>query len=150
MSRNRDRETQGKVEEERIPIVEEQLNVGKQEVSRGGARVRSSVSETPVNEQVNLREERVEVERRPVDQPVSQAEGESMMQEREVAMSATGEEATVDKEARVNEEVVVRKTAQERNENVQDTVRRTEVDVDEDRSNRDRSAMGFGRDNDQG
>jgi hypothetical protein len=54
------------VAEERIPIVEEELKVGKREVERGGARVRSYVRETPVSEQVNLREEHVSVERRPV------------------------------------------------------------------------------------
>lgn len=41
------------VAEERIPIVEEELRVGKREVERGGARVRSYVTETPVSEQVN-------------------------------------------------------------------------------------------------
>ncbi|HEX8062397.1 MAG TPA: DUF2382 domain-containing protein [Allosphingosinicella sp.] len=60
--------------EERIPIVEEELRVGKREVERGGARVRSYVTETPVSEQVNLREEHVSVERRPVDREVSQSE----------------------------------------------------------------------------
>src|SRR5215217_653171 len=59
------------VEEERIPIVEEELRVGKREVERGGARVRSYIRETPVTEQVTLREEHVEVERRPVDRPVT-------------------------------------------------------------------------------
>ena len=47
-----------------IPVVEEQLRVGKREVARGGARVRSYMVETPVNEQVRLREEHVSVERR--------------------------------------------------------------------------------------
>jgi hypothetical protein len=47
------------VAEEHIPIVEEQLRVGKREVSRGGARVRSYVREVPVHEQVSLREEHV-------------------------------------------------------------------------------------------
>src|SRR5437764_3366736 len=50
-----------------IPVVEEQLKVGKREVQRGGVRVFSRVVETPVNESVNLREEHVNVERRPVN-----------------------------------------------------------------------------------
>ena len=62
-----DRQTDRTVAEERIPIVEEELRVGKREVERGGARVRSYVTETPVSQQINLREEHVSVERRPVE-----------------------------------------------------------------------------------
>ena len=117
--------------EEVIPVVEEQLVVGKRDVSRGGVRVRSYVSETPVHEQVRLRNERVNVERRPVDQPLSAAEGDAF-RERTIAMSATGEEAVVGKNARVVEEVVVSKTAEEHVEQIDDTVRKTEVEVDRD------------------
>jgi uncharacterized protein (TIGR02271 family) len=127
-----------KVEEERIPIVEEQLRVGKREVNRGGAKVRSYVQETPVSEQVNLRQEDVSIERRPVDEPISSGHRGAMFQDREVEMRATGEEAVVGKEARVTEELVVQKTVGERTENVQDTVRHTEVDVDESDRSRDR------------
>jgi uncharacterized protein (TIGR02271 family) len=130
------------VEEERIPIVEEELRVGKREVERGGARVRSYVEERPVHEQVSLREERVSVERRPVDQPVSSGELDSdMLRERNLEMTERSEEAVVDKEARVREELVVRKTAQERTEQIDDTVRHTEVDVQQ--GGEDRSAFGF-------
>ena len=58
------------VEEERIPIVQEEMKIGKREVERGGARVRSYVRETPVSEQVNLREENVSIERRPINEAV--------------------------------------------------------------------------------
>jgi hypothetical protein len=51
-----------------IPVIEEQLAVGKREMNRGGVRVRSFVRKTPVHEQVSLREEHVDVERRPVNQ----------------------------------------------------------------------------------
>jgi stress response protein YsnF len=54
--------------------------------------------------------------------------------ERTIEVSATAEEAVVAKEARVKEEVVVRKEAEERTEIVSDTVRRTEVEVDDDRT----------------
>ncbi|HEV2080797.1 MAG TPA: YsnF/AvaK domain-containing protein [Allosphingosinicella sp.] len=132
-----DRDRDRAVEEERIPIVEEHLNVGKREVSRGGARVRSYVKETPVNEQVNLREEHVSVERRPVTGDSSRNLGEGAFEERNIEMRETAEVPVVEKEARVAEELVVRKTAEEHTENVQGTVRRTEVDVDE-TSGRDR------------
>jgi uncharacterized protein (TIGR02271 family) len=122
------------IEEERIPIMQEELRVGKRQVDRGGARVRSYMRETPVSEQVNLREENISVERRPVNESISSNElgGGDMLQDREIEMHATGEEAVIGKDARVTEELVVRKTADEHRENVQDTVRHTEVDVDND------------------
>jgi stress response protein YsnF len=145
------------VEEQRIPIVEEELRVGKREVERGGARVRSYVRETPVQEQVTLREEHVQVERRPVQGQASgtaaagvaggtasgtNAAGNSddLLQERTIEMRETAEEAVVQKVANVREEVVVTKTAEEHVETVQDTVRRTEVDIEG--GSEDRSAFG--------
>jgi uncharacterized protein (TIGR02271 family) len=134
------------VSEQRIPIIEEELKVGKREVTRGGARVRSYISETPVREQINLREEHVSVERRPVDEKLSQSDLQSgdLLREQEIEMTETAEEAVVAKEARVREEVVLRKTAEERTETIEDTVRRTEVDVDEglQQGGGDRSAFG--------
>jgi uncharacterized protein (TIGR02271 family) len=117
--------------EEVIPVVEERLRVGKREAAHGRVRIRSYVVETPVQEQVTLREERVEVERRPVDRDI--APGDDAFRERVVEAAETAEEAVVAKEARVTEEVVVRKTADERTETVRDTVRRTEVEVEDER-----------------
>ena len=134
------------VEEEHIPIVEEQLKVGKREFERGGARVRSYIREVPVHEQVSLREEHVSVERRPVDQPISERnlQDSDLLREREVTMTERAEEAVVGKVAEVREELVVRKTAEERVEQIDDSVRRTEVEVDENaRGSQDRSAFGF-------
>jgi hypothetical protein len=131
------------VEEQRIPIVEEELRVGKREVTRGGARVRSYVREVPVEEQVTLREEHVSVERRPVEgEQGTQATGNAadLLQDREIEMRETTEEAVVQKVANVREELVVRKTAEERVEQISDTVRHTEVDVEEGAT--DRSAFG--------
>jgi uncharacterized protein (TIGR02271 family) len=132
------------VEEQRVPVIEEELRVGKREVNRGGARVRSYVREVPVHEQVSLREEHVDVERRPVSgERLSSAEASNMMQDRTIEMTETAEEAVVAKEARVAEEVVVRKTADQHVEQIDDTVRRTEVDVQEGITGKDRSAFGF-------
>lgn len=133
------------VEEEHIPIVNEELRVGKREVERGGARVRSYVREVPVHEQVNLREEHVEIERRPVSGEYREgALGGDVFQEREIEMTEHAEEAVVSKEARVQEELIIRKTAEERTESIDDTVRHTEVDVDE-----NGSAFGFDKDRDR-
>lgn len=115
--------------EARIPVVEEELHVGKREVERGGVRVESRVTETPVEEHVSLREEHVNVERRPVDRPVGDAE--NLFREGVIEVTEKGEEAVVSKQARVVEEVVVNKEVGERTETVSDTVRRTDVDVKE-------------------
>jgi len=118
--------------EQSIPIVEEQIKVGKREVGRGGVRVRSYVVETPVHEEVRLREERVDVERRPVNQKLGAAELNSgaLLEERTFEATETVEEAVVAKEARIVEEVVLHKEASERVETIDDTVRHTEVEVE--------------------
>lgn len=119
--------------EERIPVVEEQLAIGKRETQHGRVRVRSYVVERPVQEQVRLREERVHVERRPVDRPLGAAD-EAAFRERTIEAVETAEEAVVNKQARVVEEVVVRKEDKERTETVSDKVRRTEVKVEDERT----------------
>jgi uncharacterized protein (TIGR02271 family) len=121
-------------EEEVIPVVEEQLRVGKRDVSHGRVRIRSYVVETPVQEQVTLREERVAVERRPVDRALSDAD--QAFQERTIEAEERAEEAVVSKEARVKEELVVRKETEQRTETLSDTVRSTEFDVEDERGNR--------------
>ena len=116
--------------EARIPVIEEELRVGKREVEGGGVRVRTRVVERPVEEAVRLREERVNVERRPVNRPVSEADL-SAFREGTFELRERSEEAVVDKTARVVEEVAINKEVGERTETVRDTVRRTDVDVQE-------------------
>jgi stress response protein YsnF len=123
-------ETRQTAEEGVIPVVEEELRVGKRETRRG-VRIHTSVQERPVEETVRLRDEEVNVERRTVDRPVSGAEAEAAFREGDIELEETHEEAVVSKEARVVEEVVVDKDVREREEVVRDTVRRTEVDVEE-------------------
>jgi len=113
-----------------IPIVEEQLAVGKREVTRGGARIHTYVTERPVEETVTLREEHVNVERHAVNRPASEADLNAF-KEGTFEVTERAEEAVVAKQARVVEEVVVNKEATERTETIRDTVRRTDVDVDE-------------------
>ncbi|WP_114186213.1 YsnF/AvaK domain-containing protein [Microvirga aerophila] len=124
--------TDGTGRDEVIPVVEEELHVGKREVGHGRVRIQSRVVERPVQEQVDLREERVHVERRPVDRPLS--EGDAAFRDRTIEAEERREEAVVSKEARVTEEVVVRKDVEERTETVSDTVRKTEVDVEDERN----------------
>jgi uncharacterized protein (TIGR02271 family) len=129
--------------DEVIPVAEEELHVGKREVNRGRVRLHSRVIEKPVQEQVTLREERVDVERRPVSGTTQAGViGGDPFQERTIEVEERGEEAVVSKEARVVEEVVVRKEADQRTETISDTVRKTEVDVEDDRSIRGTGTTG--------
>jgi len=120
-------------EEQVIPVYEEELKVGKRVVEQGHVRVRVYTVERPVQEGVSLREERVAVERRPVDRPAS-GMPETAFQERTVDVTTHSEEPVITKDARVKEEVVVRKEADQRTETVRDNVRRTEVEVEDDRA----------------
>ena len=108
--------------------MEEQLRVGKRQVDMGRVRIRSYVVETPVQESVKLRSERVFVERRPVDRALSGTE--AAFTDRVIEAEEHAEEAVVSKEARVREEIALRREAEERTETVSDTVRRTAVEIE--------------------
>ncbi len=112
-----------------IKVVEERLVVGKRAVNNGGARVRSYVVETPVQEQVALHSETVHVERRPVTD--GRLVTDADFRERSIEMQEIDEEVVVGKEARVVEEISLRKEASDRVETVRDTVRSTKVDVEQ-------------------
>jgi uncharacterized protein (TIGR02271 family) len=112
-----------------IPVVEEELQVGKRVLRHGGVRVYTHVVEKPVQEEVRLREEHAVVERRPVDRPIGPGD-EAMMRDQAIEVEETSEEPVISKRARVKEEIVVGKEAKERTEKVQDTVRHTEVKVE--------------------
>ena len=118
--------------DEVVPVYEEQLRVGKRDVSHGRVRLRSYVVETPVSEQIGLREERVSVERKPVDRAVTGLSGD-VFKERVIEVEETAEEAIVSKDVRLKEEITLRKEADERTETVSDSVRRTEVEVEDNR-----------------
>ena len=115
-------------EEIAIPVVEEDISIGKREVERGHVRIYSRVTEQPVEESVRLREEKVTVERRPVDRPATDADFAAAGKD-VIEMTETAEEAVVSKRARVVEEVVVQKEVTERTETVRGTERHTDVDV---------------------
>lgn len=119
-----------------IPVIDEELKVGKRELNRGRVRVHSHVVERPVEAQVNLRDERVQVERRPADRPATQAD--RTLADHTIEMQERSEEPVVAKEARVKEEVRLRKDVDQRTETVRDNVKHTEVEV-EDQRNQHRS-----------
>jgi uncharacterized protein (TIGR02271 family) len=122
----------GRAEEGTIELVEEQVNVGKRQTTNGRVRIRAYVVERPVEQQVDLRAEHVTIERRPVDREL--APGEAAFQERTIEAMERHEEAVVAKTARVKEEIAIHKDVETHTETVRDTVRSTEVEVDDERT----------------
>lgn len=112
-----------------IPVVQEELQVGKRAVQRGGVRIYSRMAETPIEENVSLREEHVRVDREPVNRPANEADFRAG-REQVIEVAEYAEEPVVSKQARVVEEVRVNKEASERTETVRDTVRRNDVEVE--------------------
>jgi uncharacterized protein (TIGR02271 family) len=115
-----------------VKVIEEDLAVGKRAVERGAVRVRSYVREVPVEADVDLRRTRVYVERHPVNRAVNP--GDLDMTGRSLEASETIEEAVVAKEARVVEEIGLRKETEVEHQTIQDTVRKTEVEIEDTRT----------------
>ena len=119
-----------------IPVVQEQMKVGKREVETGGVRLRSRIIEKPVEEHLRLREEHVRVERNAVNRPATEKDFATFKQgDKEFIEHA--EVPMVDKEARVVEEVNIGKQTETREETIRDTVRKTDVEVDKINPNND-------------
>jgi stress response protein YsnF len=119
-----------------LPVIREELEVGKREVDLGVVRVHARTETRPVREEVQLREQHADIERRQVDRPATEADlkafGEGSIEVRE-----TAERAVVSKTARVVEEVSVGTDTSTRTETVEDQVRNTVVDVDKVGGSRD-------------
>jgi len=113
-----------------IPVVKEELEVGKRKIEGGGVRVIRRVTAEPVTEDVNLRQERVDVQRRPVQRDLSGKDLEEAFTDKTIEVTETKEVPVTAKTARVVEEVVVNKDVEQRTEQVRDTVRRSDVQVE--------------------
>lgn len=116
--------------EVRLPVVEEEIKIGKRAVEGGGVRIHSRVEQIPVEEEVTLRQERVVVDRRPVDRAATEADLTNLP-EGTLEVTERSEQAVVAKEARVVEEVVVGKQVEQHTETIRDSVRRTDVEVEQ-------------------
>lgn len=114
----------------KIDVVEERLSIAKREQDLGRVRVRSYLKETPIEETVNLRQEHVSIERRPVDRAATEAD----FRDKSVEAREYAEEAVVNKEARVVEEIALKKEQTSRDEVIRDSVRKTEVEVVDERT----------------
>lgn len=115
-----------------VKVVEERLAVGKREAEGGAVRVRSYVREEPVTADVELRSTRVTIERRPVDRAATA--GDLDFQDRTIEAREHVEEAVVGKETRVVEEIGLRSDSESHVETISDTVRKTEVEIEDTRT----------------
>ena len=111
-------------------VIEENLKVGKRTEQTGGVRLRSRIVERPVEASVRLREEHVTVQRTPVNRPATEADF-TAFKEGEIEVTESAERAVVAKEAHVVEEVSLGKEVTEREQVIHDTVRNTEVEVEQ-------------------
>jgi len=112
-----------------IPVIEEQLEVGKREVEKDRIRVRSRIFDKPVEENLRLRYEDVSVERVPVSRKATEADMKNF-KDMTVETTESEEVPMVNKEARVVEEVRIRKDVKERDQTIRESVKRQDVDVE--------------------
>ncbi len=119
--------TLGVGDEARIQTAKEEMRVGKREVLGKGVRIHKHVEEKPVKEDIKLREEHIDIERKKVDKPIT---SEEPFKEETIELTEHGEEPVVEKKARVEEEIVAGVHAEERTETVEDTLRETVVDIE--------------------
>lgn len=117
------------LERESVAVIQEEVNVGTREVQQGGVRLRAFVTEHPVEQTVQLREEHVEVTRDAVDEPVPIGTDPETFTEEEFVVTATSEVPVIEKQARVVERVTVEKQAETRTETIEETERRRDVEV---------------------
>ncbi|MDX2157091.1 MAG: YsnF/AvaK domain-containing protein [Hyphomicrobiaceae bacterium] len=125
-----------------VPIVQEDLKVGKRDrASR--VRVYPYVTEKPVEKDVTLRDESVRIERTPVNRPATA--GDLAREGKPLEATVRHEEPVVQKQARVVEEVRLEKEVGQHTETVRDTVKHTDVEIDDQRGDAAARKHGGGR-----
>jgi len=115
-------------DEATLQLAEEQLRVNKREVEAGGIRLRKIIRTEVVNQPVELRREDVVIERVPARGGT--ASPQASFQEQEIYIPLRREEAVVEKEVRVREEVRAHKESQTDTQQVTEHVRREDVDIE--------------------
>lgn len=104
----------------------EELRIGKRLEKKGEVRVAKHVETEHVREDVPVRQERVHVERRPVDRPGAAT---PEFRNEEVVVPVMEEEAVVEKRPVVKEEIVISKEPVTKHKTVETDVRHEEVDI---------------------
>ena len=112
-----------------IQLKEEEVNIGKREVEAGGIRLHKVIRTEVVNQPVELKREEIVVERVPASENVPANSG---FEEEDIFIPLRREEAVVQKEARVTEEVRVGKKTEVERQQVTEQVRKEDLKVDRD------------------
>jgi uncharacterized protein (TIGR02271 family) len=115
-------------EQSSMRLSEEQVKIGKREVTTGGVRLRKIVRTETVNQPVELQREEIVVERVPASEATGKAQ--HAFQEREIYVPLRREEPVIQKEAGVREEVRVRKDVRTDTQRVSEQVRKEDVEVE--------------------
>ena len=115
-----------KREEARIALAEEELKIGKRQVEAGGVRLRKVVRTEPVQQSVELRREEIQIERVPAGQTTR---ADTKFQSEDIFIPLRREEAVVQKEPRVREEVRVSKKGHTEKQTVSERVRKEELET---------------------
>lgn len=127
-----DQRSQSTQSTESLPVIEEEVSIGKQRVLRGGKRLTTEVTERPVEQTVNLKQERVDIEQKPASGRVlSPEEANRAFQERSVEMQESAEEVQIHKQAREVGRVELTKTTEEQQQTVGTTARKSDVRVED-------------------
>jgi len=113
-----------------VQLHDEQIKVGKRQVEAGGVRLRKVVRTETVNQPVELQREEIVVERVPGNQPTERSQpGSKDFQQQDIFIPLRREEAVVEKESRVREEVRVSKKSQTERHNVSEQVRKEDIEI---------------------
>jgi len=112
-----------------IDVIEEELEVGKEQVERGRLRIYNVVTEREVTQNVTLRDETIKVNRRPINREVRITD--DLFKARSFEIAEVDEIAKVAKTARVVEEVSLGKEVVDKIETIKETLRRQDVEIEE-------------------
>lgn len=116
---------EGRGDEERVTLSEEQLAVGKRQ-SEGAVNVNKRVETEHVREEVPVMREEVTVERRPVQDG---ANARARIEDDEIRIPVSEEELVVEKRTVPKEELVVKKHQVEETQTVEADLRKEHADV---------------------
>ena len=113
-----------------VELHEEQIKVGKRQVEAGGVRLKKIIRTETVNQPVELKREEIVIERVPGNQPAQRCEpGSKDFHQQDIFIPLRREEAVIEKESRVREEVRVSKKSQTERQTVSEQVRKEDVDI---------------------
>lgn len=128
---NVDNRANDDLEERKLRLHEEKLNIDKEAVASGEVRVEKNVIEEEQKVDIPVSREEVYIERRRVDDPSALGETAAAFEDGEsIRIPLTEERLEVTKKPMVSEELIIGKHEVQDTETVRETVKREEADID--------------------